>query len=149
MERGGTMSGWVVGLVVACRGPEPVQDPPEPTPVPAPQPVVHDTVETGTTPTDTGTPPLPEPSCDELPEGPYEWISSSQVHTEEDFDFDRDGFLVLQSYQDLVGITRDGMMSVIGTNVGIDVAGIRTLPTDDYVVAQQDTAALRRVNHVN
>lgn len=143
------MSRWVVGLLVACGGPEPVRDPPEPTPVPKPEPVVIDTVETGTPQTDSGTPIPPGPSCDALPEGPYTFIKSSQIHTEEDFDFDRYGFLVLQSYQDLIGIARDGSMTVIGTNVGIDVAGIRTLPTDDYVVAQQDTATLRRVNHVN
>ena len=141
------MLGWL-GAWIACSGADPVPKPADPPPVPEPEPQ-DDTADSAEPTTDSGTVIVLPPGCDALPAGPFPWSSSARVHTEEDFDFDRNGLLVMQSYTDLVGATRDGALDLLATNVGLDVAGVRTLPTDDYVVAQQDTAALRRVNHTN
>lgn len=86
--------------------------------------------------------------CTNLPPGPFSFTASNAVHTEEDFDFNVDGLLVYQSYSDLAGIDHFGNVQLVAASIGFDVAGIRSLPTSDYIVAQQDTNAVRRVNHV-
>lgn len=142
------MFGWL-GPWIACTVPDPKPGPtgPPPAPHPVPESDTADSAVDPTPDTDTGEPPLPV--CDALPSGPFTWAASSRVHTEEDFDFDRNGLLVMQSSNNLVGVEHDGNSTLLAASVGIDIAGVRTLPSDDYVVAQQDTAALRRVNHAN
>lgn len=141
------MSGWWTVLLVACSEPEPVVQAPPAAPEPEPIDEIPDSPTTSFF--DSGTIAPTGPDCDALPEGPFGWVATSRVHTEEDFDFDRAGYLVMQSSSNLLGVTRDGVQRVLATNIGYDIAGVRSLPTDDYVVAQQDTAALRRVNHAN
>lgn len=142
--------------LAACTGPAELTPNPEPT---TPTDATSDTEPTDTVdthPPDSGdsaahtgdTGGTVVDVCAELPAGPYLWTVSGAVHTEEDFDFNTDGLLVYQSFSDLAAIDRSGNISVLATSIGFDVAGIRSLPSGDYVVAQQDTNAVRRVNHV-
>ncbi|MEQ1507806.1 MAG: SMP-30/gluconolactonase/LRE family protein [Myxococcota bacterium] len=147
------MSAWLIAASLAgCRVPEPVPvtDDDDPTTPDTDTSVPTDTpTDTGRGPTDSTTTPTTPTVCEDLPPGPYTFVRSTIVHTEEDFDFDRQGYLLLQSNQDLVGVLHDGSQQLLATSIGFDVAGIRSLPTDDIVVAQQDTGALRRVNRTN
>ena len=101
------MFGWVVALG-GCVEPEPQDFHPRQAPAPEPQPIELQTGETGIRPTDSGTEIPPPPACDELAPGPYEWYSTGQINTEEDFDFDEDGNLLTEGLNGLVGDSRDG-----------------------------------------
>lgn len=85
--------------------------------------------------------------CATPPSGPFGWVSSDAVHTEEDFDFDTTGLVLSQRLTNLVGIERDGTTHVVATQIGQDAAGLRTLPDGVHVaVAQPDTGAVRLVD---
>ncbi|MCA9492993.1 MAG: hypothetical protein KC621_23845 [Myxococcales bacterium] len=86
------------------------------------------------------------PDCDTLPAGPYEMHSTNVIRTEEDFDFDDDRYLLTQSGVSLAGVTRTGQTSILVSNIGVDAAGIRTLPSGDILIAQPDTGVVRRVD---
>lgn len=83
-------------------------------------------------------------ACDGLP-APLSYQAIASIWTEEDFDFDTEGRLLTQDGSSLLGITRMGS-EVVAANVGLDIAGIRSLPNGDVIVAQQDTQAVRRAN---
>ncbi|MEZ4236127.1 MAG: hypothetical protein R3F59_08190 [Myxococcota bacterium] len=105
---------------------------------------------TGDTGGDTTTTTIAAVCLEPPPAGPLPFVRSSALRTEEDFDFDRDGFLDSQGGvggQDLVGMTRQGQSHVVAPNIGVDAAGIRSLPSGDLVVAQPDTNALRLVTY--
>lgn len=143
----------VVLLVAACSGPDAPEPPGEDegsTDMPTDPTAPADTElpPDSTAPTDTGTPPAVDPCADPFT-GPFDFVSSSVVQTEEDFDFESTGLLAMQQFNNLVGITRTGEVTVIATNIGADVAGIRTLPTGDILVTQQDLARVSRVNVSN
>ncbi|MEQ1500897.1 MAG: SMP-30/gluconolactonase/LRE family protein [Myxococcota bacterium] len=106
-----------------------------------------DTSGTGdTAPTDTA--PYVDPDCVGLPPaGPFPYVESTQIHTEEDFDFDQAGFLITQANQDLAGVTRNGQQHIVAPSIGVDAAGLRSLSTGDIMVAQPDTGSLRLVNY--
>lgn len=89
----------------------------------------------------------PAPDCSgRPPPGPFVW-EEVDLQTEEDFDFDREGFLVTQNGSNLLGLKRDGTAAVVATNIGFDASGIRSLVTGDIVVAQPDTGSLRFVSY--
>lgn len=100
---------------------------------------------TGETATDTGPPPV-DP-CLEIPSGPFPYLTTTAVTTEEDFDFDIGGYLITQSNTSLAAIDRQGQSHIIAPTIGVDAAGIRSLVTGDIVIAQPDTGALVRVNY--
>ncbi|MBA2322025.1 MAG: SMP-30/gluconolactonase/LRE family protein [Deltaproteobacteria bacterium] len=57
------------------------------------------------------------------------------IATEEDFDFDLQGFLVFQQLSSLVGMKADGTFEVISPGVASDAAGIQTMSDGNLVVA--------------
>ncbi|MEQ1508649.1 MAG: hypothetical protein ABMB14_40855, partial [Myxococcota bacterium] len=151
-NRQGVAMVWI-SLVTGCVGPDP-----GPTDV-AGSPDGTDAGPTDTGPatsTHTGAPTLgdddddgttaPE-SCGSLPAGPFEGFTTSVVHTEEDFDFDKLGYLLTQDNTSLAAFERTGASHLVSPNIGSDAAGIRSLPNGDVVVAQPDTGALRKVTY--
>jgi hypothetical protein len=136
----------VLALWIGCSAPAPDQAPsPAPT-GPATEPPTDVTVtETGDSgaPTDTGT----DVECDDPPLGPFPFVASPSLRTEEDFDFDIDGWLVSQDGRSLVARDRLGETRVLSPDIGIDAAGIRSLVTGDIVVAQPFTNSLDLVDH--
>ncbi|MEQ1500595.1 MAG: hypothetical protein ABMB14_00120 [Myxococcota bacterium] len=97
---------------------------------------------------DTGpTLPTTDPDClAPRVEGPVPFGTIERIQTEEDFDFDRDGHLVAQHGNDLLGYLRDGGTAVVAPGIGPDAAGIRALTTGDFVVAQPDTGVVKLVD---
>jgi sugar lactone lactonase YvrE len=136
-------------ILAACSGSGTLQVPgeevkPETAELPTTEVVTEPPGDTATTADDSGT--TAASLCDDPPTGPFTYISSGLVQTEEDFDFDTTGLLAMQQFSDLVGISRTGQVSVIATNIGWDIAGVRTLPSGDILVTQQDLARVSRVN---
>jgi hypothetical protein len=130
--------------LMACRTPVP---PPSPEPKVQPEPESGETAETAETAEtgETGTVEVLD-DCAALVPGPFDFISTDSVQTEEDFDFDAQGYLLTQNGTALAGITRQGEVHVVSPSIGPDAAGIRSLVTGDIVVAQPDTGVLRRVD---
>jgi hypothetical protein len=131
--------------LLACRVPEP-----RPSPAPSP-PDLTGTSTTGTTGEtgatgETGLVELEQDDCASLVSGPFDFLSTDRVRTEEDFDFDAQGYLITQHLADLAGFTRQGEAHVVAAGIGPDAAGIRSLVTGDIVVAQPDTGFLNRVD---
>lgn len=90
----------------------------------------------------------PEPVCDgPPPSGPFEVHSTNIINTEEDFDFDDTQYLLTQAGVSLAGVTRTGQQSIVVPNIGVDAAGIRSLPNGDILIAQPDTGVVRRVDY--
>ncbi|MEZ4237255.1 MAG: SMP-30/gluconolactonase/LRE family protein [Myxococcota bacterium] len=134
---------WILALA-ACSPDDTDDDQPPPAsqtslPVTGSTPPAPDTADTA------ATPPAGD-LCDALPAGPYDIQSTDLVQTEEDFDFDGTGLVVLQRFNDLVGVDRDGTLSVVAVNIGLDVAGVRTLPSGDVLVTQQDLGRVSRID---
>lgn len=104
---------------------------------------------TGST-ADTGPVPDPiDPRCLEpLPVDGFEVHTINRIQTEEDFDFDLDGHLVAQGGNNLLGYLRNGDRSTLSPNIGADAAGIRALPSGDFVVAQPDSGVVKLVDRV-
>jgi hypothetical protein len=86
-------------------------------------------------------------NCDDLPTGivPYETIN---IPTEEDFDFDFDGFVLYQQGQDLVGHDQSGHFKVVSPNISSDASGIQVVGSGDIVVCSPDTDVLKYVDHL-
>jgi hypothetical protein len=125
--------------LLACRAPEP---PPAPQPPALPDAESGETGNTGTT-GDTGTVPVVEvDDCETIAPGPFPFQSTNAVRTEEDFDFDIQGYLICQHLTDLAGFTRQGQAHVVAAGIGSDAAGIRSLSTGDIVVAQPSSGSL-------
>lgn len=136
---------WLSACIADTSSTQPTDAAPTDTPA-----LTGDTGTPGTTPGDptghTGTEGTVD-LCAQPPEGPFGWVSSDYVHTEEDFDFDTTGLVLSQRLANLVGIERDGTTHVVATQIGQDAAGLRTLPDGQHVaVAQPDTGALRIVD---
>lgn len=100
---------------------------------------------TTTTPSSTTTTTPTDFDCTALPEGPFD-IVPFDVQTEEDFDFDGDGFVVYQQNSTLVGVDQYGNERVYAAGVSGDPAGVQVLYSTDIVVAAQDSGTLERVN---
>ena len=137
----------VLGLLVAGAGCVEVPDPP-PTLKPIPTETTTTTTPTGTATdtttgtTDTGT----AYDCSTpLSDGPFTLIPYD-VQTEEDFDFDGDGYVVYQEGSTLVGRTQSGDQRIYAAGVSGDPAGVQVLYSGDIAVAAQDSGTIERVN---
>lgn len=121
---------FVLTALAGCARPEEVR----PTTHMSPE-LPEETAETGLV-QDTGSPPALD--CTRpLPTAPS--VSTLDIQTEEDFDFDVYGHIVAQDNSSLLGHGLDGSIVFIAPNIGIDAAGIRALPGDRFVVAQPNT----------
>lgn len=134
-------------LILACRAPEPAPRPQgtdaDPSPTAETGPGTVAATHTGGADHSAGVETL---DCGAAPAGPFPTSQSDVVHTEEDFDFDRDGHLLSQRNTNLVGILRDGTVTVVATAIGYDAAGIRSLPDGRVAVAEPDTAGVDLVD---
>lgn len=109
---------------------------------------------TGTTGTtgstgDTG-PTEPPIDCTLLtPADQITYTESNAIVTEEDFDFDANGYLLTQRSSDLQGIDRYGVSHAVAPSVGVDATGIRSVLNADIVVAQPSTGSIRLVDPIS
>ncbi len=97
------------------------------------------------TDTDTDTTTVPAFDCTTVPTVPQA-VETIDIYTEEDFDFDLQGYLVYQSLQDIVGRNQYGGFKVISADVSSDAAGIQTLANGDIVVAAPDSGVIKYVD---
>jgi sugar lactone lactonase YvrE len=141
--------------LVACTPPGPPggggrkDDPPVHT---APPVVGSATAETGDTATvaETGDTAVDPPiDCSGLvAAGDITWTSTNAIVTEEDFDFDDQGFLLMQRSNDLQGVDRQGNSHPVAPNTG-DPTGIRSTSTGLVVIAQPGQGAIELINPAN
>lgn len=87
------------------------------------------------------------PDCENLLGPPFEVDSTTIIRTEEDFDFDNTEYLLTQAGTSLAGINRYGEQHIVVPQIGVDAAGIRSLPDGDILIAQPDTGTVRLVNY--
>jgi hypothetical protein len=133
---------------LACRPPV-IDDSPQPddsgdpwTPVDTDDP--PDTGETGDTQDtgetgDTGEPWV-DPSCDALPEPPFD-VRAVDAYSLEDLDFDQDGNLVGNNGQHVYRSRYDGTSEIWVANLGFE-AGMRMLPNGDLVICLDTRGSL-------
>ena len=138
-------------LWFACTSPEsqPPEDSDDPPRIESTADTATSSGSTGST-ADTAVPEVVDPRCLEpLPVDGFEVRTINRIHTEEDFDFDGTGYLVAQGNTNLLGWPRNGDHDTLSPNIGVDAAGIRALPSGDFVVAQPDTGVVKLVSGVN
>jgi sugar lactone lactonase YvrE len=126
-------------VLLACSEPAPQPHVTEPQPsTPAP------TTPEPTTPTgDTAT----APDCDDLPEVPLS-VTTYEIQTTEDFDFDADGWLVYAANGALLGVDPQGNQRLVAMGIGSYARGIQVLASADVVVADYNMGRLLRVDHL-
>jgi sugar lactone lactonase YvrE len=132
----------LVRLLYACVGPSPAADtPPETGAAPSTPPTLA--ADSAVSVGDTGQ----ADRCADLPPGPFDVFTTDAVRTEEDFDFDKMGFLLTQQFAAVAAYDRTGDSHIVSPNVGVDAAGLRSMPNGDIVVAQPDTGTLVLVHY--
>lgn len=92
----------------------------------------------------TTTPTTAPVDCANLPAAPRPFQTIA-ILTEEDFDFDLEGYLVYQSGSDLAGRDQYTNLTILSAGVSLDAAGIQTLANGDIAVASPDTGSIRLV----
>lgn len=93
--------------------------------------------------TDTDTYVTPEPwyDCAEVGQPPFTTVEVA-IATEEDFDFDANGYLIHQANGDLVGVDAAANFKLISPQVTSDPAGISVLSTGHIAVASPSTGLI-------
>lgn len=98
---------------------------------------------------DSGSSPPPPDSdveeldCSSLPTGPFTFETYGGFGTAEDFDFDSNGYHVSMLGGDLEGRTQDGSNgALLAAGISGSIAGTRTLPTNDVVIANSGVGGL-------
>jgi hypothetical protein len=81
-----------------------------------------------------------------IPREAMTWTSSPAIQTEEDFDFDGQGYLLTQRSNDIQGIDRFGGSHFVAANVGPDATGIRSTSQGWVAVAQPHDGTVRLVD---
>lgn len=74
------------------------------------------------------------------------FTSTREIVTEEDFDFDGQGYLITQRDNDLQGIDRAAGSHFVASNVGPDATGIRSTAQGYITVAQPSDGTVRLVD---
>ncbi len=98
--------------------------------------------DTDTDTTDTDTSPY---DCDNLPPNPRP-VSTLDIQTEEDFDFDAEGYLIYQDNSNLVGRDQTGDFRVISPAVAWDPSAVQVMSDGFIVVGAQDQGSLKLVD---
>lgn len=131
----------LVASLVACTRPDPPggggrRDGPPDDSDPPVDTTTGDTSDTATMRATGDTGGAPAVDCSTLvPADQITWTSTSAITTEEDFDFDDQGYLLMQRSGDLQGVDRQGGAHPIAPNTG-DPTGIRSTSTGLIVIAQ-------------
>ena len=99
------------------------------------------------TDTDTDTTP-PVYDCDNLPPNPRP-VQIVDIQTEEDFDFDAEGYLIFQDNNNLAGRDQYGDFRVISPAVASDPSAVQVLSDGFIVVGAQDEGSLKLVDPSN
>lgn len=143
------LSPLLLCAVVACApesGPTP-QPRPDPTSPAGGVPTgVPGGTPTTTAGTPTGTTTLPA-DCGNLPAGPRPW-STIGLATEEDFDFDADGYALVQSGGSVIGRDQFGDIKIVSATASWDASGIQVMYSGHVIVGAQDEGALKRVDPI-
>jgi sugar lactone lactonase YvrE len=90
---------------------------------------------------------LPTVDCSLLvPAADLTYTSTTAIVTEEDFDFDGQGWLLSQRGSDLQGIDRYGATHFVAGDIGLDASGIRSTASGQIMIAQPDQGTIRHVD---
>jgi len=134
---------WIALAVFGC-GPQEVED----TNVgPVDTDTDTDIVDTDTdtdSDTDSDTDTGPDPCLEAPPSGPRN-VQTIAIATEEDFDFDADGWLVYQGQGGILAVKPGGQQEVIAPAFGGDPSGIQILSTGNVVTLDRALGTLRTV----
>jgi hypothetical protein len=84
---------------------------------------------------------------DDVLDNDVSYSATVAIRTQEDFDFDVLGFLDTQRNVNIVGYSRSGDRHPVAESVGVDPAGIRSLPSGDLVIAVPGTGVLKLVTY--
>ncbi|MEQ1505422.1 MAG: SMP-30/gluconolactonase/LRE family protein [Myxococcota bacterium] len=78
--------------------------------------------------------------------GPY-GVDSIEIRSDDDFDFDADGFLVSRVQGSLLAFDRQGAHHPLSPSVWVDdVAGVRSLPSGDLLVVRPSYGQVQRLS---
>ncbi len=86
----------------------------------------------------------PDPCLEPPPPGPRDVVTVN-IATEEDFDFDADGWLIYQGMGGIIAAKPGGLQEVVAPSIGGDPAGIQVLSNGNIVTLDRALGTLRRV----
>jgi sugar lactone lactonase YvrE len=85
-------------------------------------------------------------ACASLPPLPWSFQLQTGPPPSEDFTFDREGYLVALSKNNLVRVARGGTPQLLASNVAVTGTGVRVLPGGDFVVADEVRGVVQRID---
>lgn len=89
---------------------------------------------------------VPAVDCRSLPPLPWSFRLQPGSPPSEDFTFDRDGYLLALSKNNVVRMARGGTPQLVAANAAIHGTGLRALPNGDIVVADEVLGVVQRID---